>query len=1063
MVLSEACRMLSRDAILAINKRFRCAVLLDASVRDVISSLRLRRRGCRGGEHQRRHFMARQCVTSSVNPTVRAGVIPTIFGNRRPGDVPSQLSASQRDERSAVRRPCRTVIRRVNERRAVRIGLLNAQSVANKSASICRWIAESKLSIAALVETWHDDASSPHLIACAPPGFKYIERARPRKDAFSTSTNHGGVCLMYEPSLNVRTVQLPTFSTFEAVAASAHRAGFNATVVAVYRPGSRSVTQSFLNDFSDLLERLTTLSAPLMIVGDFNIHVDDSTDIQAGKLRDIIASHSLHQHVTSPTHTQGHTLDLVITHENQTISVHPVDPPLLSDHSFVVADCDCLSPSVESASTRQVCNWRELDVDAFAAELQCSELVAAPPSDVESAVNAYNTTLRALLDKYAPADIKRVRTGVSTARWYDRECRVTKRTTRKLERRYRRLRDAESRAAWRHQFDMQRRLYQSKFTSFWLATVNTCEGNPRVLWQTVSKLLQPPRQQATDKLSADDFGRFFRSKVDNIRMSTASAEPPVIVARQSPPLSSFTPATVSEIINLLNKTPAKSCELDPIPTWLLKRLSSYIAPVICHICNLSLQSGVFPAQLKQARVLPLLKKSNMDPDIASSYRPISNLPYISKLVERVVTRRFTAHCSAFNLLPTHQSAYRPFHSTETALLSVHNNLVRSIDNGHVSLLVLLDLSAAFDTVDHQILLSVLSNRFSVDSTALNWFKSYLTDRTQIYTHAGSQTPSFSVDCSVPQGSVFGPLGFASYTEDVADLMNRHNVQFHLYADDTQFSNCCRSTDTVSLRASLSSCASDIELWCRSRRLQLNASKTEAIWFGSKPNLAKLSSTDRSIQVGTSTIQPSAIVRDLGFHLDSELCMKQHVAKTAAACFYHLRRLRQIRRRVGEEVTTRLVIALVISRLDYCNSLLAGLPLCTIEPLQRVQNAAARLIFELSPSEHITPSLLQLHWLPIRWRVQFKLCCFMHAVVTGRCPAYLGSIVQPATQSRSGLRPSSSDFSVPRTRTKFGERAFCYAGPSAWNTLPRQIRETVDSATFRKLLKTHYFTSAFDVV
>jgi len=132
-----------------------------------------------------------------------------------------------------------------------------------------------------------------------------------------------------------------------------------------------------------------------------------------------------------------------------------------------------------------------------------------------------------------------------------------------------------------------------------------------------------------------------------------------------------------------------------------------------------------------------------------------------------------------------------------------------------------------------------------------------------------------------------------------------------------------------------------------------------------------------------------------------------------------------RRRGG---TTRLVLALVISRLDYCNSLLAGLPLCTTELLQRVQNAIAQLIFELSPSEHTTPSLLQLHWLPIRWRVQFKLCCLMHAVVTGRCPAYLGSIVQSAKQSRSGLRPSSSDFSVPWTRTKFGERAFYICRP-----------------------------------
>ena len=265
--------------------------------------------------------------------------------------------------------------------------------------------------------------------------------------------------------------------------------------------------------------------------------------------------------------------------------------------------------------------------------------------------------------------------------------------------------------------------------------------------------------------------------------------------------------------------------------------------------------------------------------------------------------------------------------------------------------------------------------------------------------------------------------------------------------------------------SLSRCASDIDHWCRSRRLQLNASNTEAIWFGSKSNLTKLGTANISVQVGSATIQPSAVVRDLGLHLDSELSMKQHVAKVAAVCFYHLRRLRQIRRRVGAEATIRLVLAVVISRLDYCNSVLASVPLATLEPLQRVQNAAARLIFELSPREHITPSLLQLHWLPVSWRIQFKLCSIMHSVHTGRCPAYLTNIVHPVTarQSCSGLWSSSmADYQLPRLKTKFGEREFSQAGPSAWNALPSHIRDVSPSNSFRKILKTHYFTLAFNV-
>ena len=173
---------------------------------------------------------------------------------------------------------------------------------------------------------------------------------------------------------------------------------------------------------------------------------------------------------------------------------------------------------------------------------------------------------------------------------------------------------------------------------------------------------------------------FLQDKVSKIHDATAAAPPPVLTERQVPPLSSFEPVSEHDFATLLRATHLLSpAYWIPIPTWLLKRLSPHVTPVICHLCNLFLQSGIFASQLKQARVLPLIKKPTLDPDTCSSYRPISNLTFISKLPERVVVKRFTAHVSDYSLFPSQQYAYRKFHSTETAVLAVHNDLVRSTD------------------------------------------------------------------------------------------------------------------------------------------------------------------------------------------------------------------------------------------------------------------------------------------------------------------------------------------------------------------------------------------------
>jgi len=274
-----------------------------------------------------------------------------------------------------------------------------------------------------------------------------------------------------------------------------------------------------------------------------------------------------------------------------------------------------------------------------------------------------------------------------------------------------------------------------------------------------------------------------------------------------------------------------------------------IVPVLTSICNASFSAGRLPQLQKQAIVTARLKKPTLDPDDLNSYRPISNLSFVSKFVERAVAGHLVQHCKEHHLLPAKQSAYRRFHSTETAVLVVYNDIVCAVDSGQLEQLVLLDLSSAFPTVDHDCLLTILRNRFTVEGQAMNWFQSYLSERTQMFTAADSHSNSIAVNCSVPQGSVLGPIQFISYMEDVTELFSRHSLNFCLFADDTQLYTCAAPCREAIARQKLSTCTDDQVACCAYRRLKLNASKTELIWFGSRTALSKMA-TNRSVTVGS---------------------------------------------------------------------------------------------------------------------------------------------------------------------------------------------------------------------
>ncbi|KAL0153650.1 hypothetical protein M9458_051015 [Cirrhinus mrigala] len=375
-------------------------------------------------------------------------------------------------------------------------------------------------------------------------------------------------------------------------------------------------------------------------------------------------------------------------------------------------------------------------------------------------------------------------------------------------------------------------------------------------------------------------------------------------------LQYFTAIGQEELNKLITVSKPTTCLLDPVPTKLLKELLPVAEEPLLNIINSSLSLGHVPKPFKLAVIKPLIKKPQLDPSELANYRPISNLPFMSKILEKVVSAQLCSFLQKNDIYEEFQSGFRPHHSTETALVKITNDLLLASDQGCISLLVLLDLSAAFDTIDHDILIDRLQNYAGIQGQALKWFRSYLSDRYHFVYLNGESSQLSPVKYGVPQGSV-------------------------------------------------------------------------------------------------------------------------------------------------------LVHAFMTSRLDYCNALLGGCPASSINKLQIVQNAAARVLTRSRKYDLITPILKSLHWLPIRFRISYKIALLTYKALNGLAPAYLTSLLPRYNPSRSLRSQNSGLLVVPRiAKSTKGGRAFSHLAPKLWNSLPDNVRGSDTLSRFKSRLKTHLFSQAF---
>ena len=310
---------------------------------------------------------------------------------------------------------------------------------------------------------------------------------------------------------------------------------------------------------------------------------------------------------------------------------------------------------------------------------------------------------------------------------------------------------------------------------------------------------------------------------------------------------------------------------------------------------------------------------------------------------------------ANGVYPTFQSAFRPRHSTETALVRVMNDILLAMNSQRVTLLVLLDLSAASDTVNYEVLLKRLHTDVGIRGKALDWFKSYLNGRSQRIAVQGTMSRQFDLERGVPQGSCLGPLLFVIYASNLFKIVEKHLPTMNCFADDTQLYLSFKPDDTTCQNDAVNAmnkCVDELRNWMVTDKLMINDDKTEFLLIGSRQQLAKIN-TACSITVGEYDIDPSLCVRNLGVWFDSHLSMSTHVTKLCNPAFYHLHNIRCIRKYLSRDSLLALIHAFVTSRLDFCNSLLYGLPKSQIVKLQRVQNAAARLALNISKYSHVT--------------------------------------------------------------------------------------------------------------
>uniref|UniRef100_A0A8C8E0L6 Reverse transcriptase domain-containing protein n=1 Tax=Oryzias sinensis TaxID=183150 RepID=A0A8C8E0L6_9TELE len=504
------------------------------------------------------------------------------------------------------------------------------------------------------------------------------------------------------------------------------------------------------------------------------------------------------------------------------------------------------------------------------------------------------------------------------------------------------------------------------------------------------------------------------------------------------------PTDVEQVINELSST--SSSGPDGIEAKFFKLASHVLCFPLAALLNLSFTTAEVPLAWKRAKVIPLHKggKSN---DM-SNYRPISIINSIVKVYEKIIFNQLSEYLTLNNILSPFQSGFQKHFSTTSALLKFTNDIFSGFDNNMLTGALFIDLTKAFDMVDHYLLLDKLHS-IGLDRSSLLWFNSYLHHRQQCVLFNGSYSNFLSVDKGVPQGSALGPLLFSIFINDLPTKCIYSNIQ--LYADDTVIYSS--KSNIVDIQHSIQHDFNSVQLWLESNKLLLNKSKSYFMLF--QKRLRPVAASEIHLTyLDMSLISVAEKFKYLGLWLDSSLSFSAHIQSIVHKISYRLKLLYLSINCFSLSVRKKIISQLIIPTLDYGDIIYQNTTLTNLRPLNVIYNSLCRFILRCPFRTHHCLMFQQLSWLPLSSRRQFHWLLFIFKCINLSYPDYLKQYLTPFQSSYNLRHADQIFFAVPRVKKQIGKYSFNYKAPSDWNNLPLSIRSLTSFFAFKNACLVH---------